>query len=244
MFSPFFILHDKEESLAPAIIVAESRKRRWEGLNQVLEISKHAKPRGDYSYVVWEQVRKYFPITRAPIGNVPSQELPEPKLAALATYLSYASICFPAITEGREDTRLHFIAPVLIIVCAHFNGDVEILAEEDIDGNRIRAHGHFEFVLKRGSQRICIVEAKKEQILQGKTQSLLGCEALCDVEGLPVTYGISTNFLEWCFLKNEADKITEQLLTSARQKSIHGKNPSIIAKKKYHRNSVEARYHI
>jgi hypothetical protein len=38
---------------------------------------------------------------------------------------------------------------------------------------------------------------------------------LCDVEELSVTYGISTNFLEWFFLKNEADIITEQVLTVA-----------------------------
>lgn len=41
----------------------------------------------------------------------------------------------------------------------------------------------------------------------------MGCEALCDVEELSVSYGIATNFLEWCFLKNEADKVTEEMLT-------------------------------
>jgi hypothetical protein len=209
-------MNDKELS-APAIIVAEARKRRWERLNEVLENSKQAKIRDDgqrlvgYSYVDWEQVKDIFPpVSFAPIGDGPSRELPQPDLEALYTYLSYASICFRSIYHGCEAKRLHFIAPVLIVVCAHFKGDVEILAEEDIIGKRVRAHGHFEFVLKRGDRRICIVEAKKEKIEQGITQSLLGCESLCDIEGLPVTYGISTNFLEWCFLKNEADKITEE----------------------------------
>eukprot|EP01033_Poteriospumella_lacustris_P008498 gene8498-6141_t len=92
-------------------------------------------------------------------------------------------------------------------------GDVQILAEEEIEGNRVHAHGRFEFLLKRGGKRICIVEAKKDDILQAKTQSLVGCESLCDVEELSVTYGIATNYLVWCFLKNEADKVTEEMLT-------------------------------
>ena len=58
-----------------------------------------------------------------------------------------------------------------------------------------------------------MVEAKKEDILQGKTQSLIGCESLCDVENLAVSYGIATDYIVWCFLKNEADKVTEEMLS-------------------------------
>ena len=87
------------------------------------------------------------------------------------------------------------------------------MAEEDIEGARIHTHCNFEFVLKRGMNRICIVEAKKGNILRGETQSSVGCECLCDGEDLPVSYGIATNYLEWCFLKDEAEKITEEMLT-------------------------------
>ncbi len=86
------------------------------------------------------------------------------------------------------------------------------MTEEEVEGFRVHSHCHFEFVLKRGNKRICIVEAKKDDLLQGKTQSLIGCESLCDVDDLPVTYGIATNYLAWVFLKNEADKITEEML--------------------------------
>jgi hypothetical protein len=87
----------------------------------------------------------------------------------LHKYLSYAAVCFGSISEGHEAKRVHFIAPIIIIVCSFFGGDIQILTEEDIDGNRVHAHGHFEFVLKRAQKRICIVEAKKDDILQGKT---------------------------------------------------------------------------
>lgn len=196
-----------------------SRKKRWDDLNNVLDINKQARRRKDggkslsYSYANWEQVKHFFPIITGSVGEAPAAGLPEPLLAALHQYLSFATLCFGSISEGHEAKRVHFIAPIIIIVCAYFKGNVQILAEEDIEGNRVHAHGHFEFVLKRGDKRICIVEAKKDDLLQGKTQSLVGCESLCDVEELGVAYGIVTNYLEWCFLKNEADKVTEEMLT-------------------------------
>ena len=199
--------------------VGTSRKRRWDGLNEVLHINKKAKTRDDvqsslaYSYASWEQVKNFFPVVVGRLATTSGDGLPDTLLSALHGYLSCAAICFGSISEGHEAKRVHFIAPIIIIVCSYFNGNIQILAEEEIVGNRVHAHGHFEFVLKRLDKRICIVEAKKDNILQGKTQSLIGCEALCDVDNLPVSYGIATNYLEWCFLKNEADKITEEMLT-------------------------------
>ena len=32
-------------------------------------------------------------------------------------------------------------------------------------------------------------------------------------DDLSVSYGIATNYLEWCFLNDEADKVTEEMLT-------------------------------
>jgi hypothetical protein len=165
-----------------------------------------------YSYANWEQVQEFFPVVpgklQATVGG-----LPQDRLNALHQYLQFATNCFGSITEGHEAKRVHFIAPIIITVCSFFNGDVQILAEEEIEGNRVHAYGHFEFVLKRKNKRICIVEAKKEDILQGKTLSLIGCESLCDVENLAVCYGIATDYIAWCFLKDEADKVTEEMLS-------------------------------
>lgn len=204
--------------------MGEKRKRRWEQLNAVLDINKKAKTRDDglkstgYSYVSWKQIEGIFHVVLGAVnpysasssaGHTISDEM----LDALVNYLSLASICFGSITAGHEAKRVHFIAPVIIIVCSAFNGDIQILAEEDIDGNRVHAHGHFEFVLKRGDKRVCIVEAKKDDLEQGKTQSLVGCESLSDVENLETVYGIATNYLEWLFLKSDSDQVTEEMLT-------------------------------
>jgi hypothetical protein len=203
--------------------ICENRKRRWDGLNAVLDINKKAKHKDGrmslgYSYANWEQVKEYFHLEVGTLPTASGEGLPQSLLTALHQYLSFATICFGSISEGHEAKRVHFIAPIIIIVCSYFNGDIQILAEEEIEGNRVHAHSHFEFVLKRRDKRICIVEAKKDDILQGKTQSLVGCESLCDVEDLSVSYGIATNYLEWCFLKDEADKITEEMLTVSLEK--------------------------
>ena len=166
-------------------------------MNAVLDINKKARTKDGhmfvgYSYANWEQVKGFFHLVTGNLQTTTGDGLPQLLLTALHQYLSYATICFGPITEGNEATRVHFIAPIIIIVCSFC---------------------HFEFVLKRGDKRICIVVAKKDDILQGKTQSLVGCESLCDVEDLSVAYGIATNYLEWCFLKDEADKVTEEMLT-------------------------------
>ena len=48
---------------------------------------------------------------------------------------------------------------------------------------------------------------------QGMAQSLLGCEALADVEQLPVVYGIVTNYLEWIFFRSETEGIYQHQAT-------------------------------
>ncbi|CAK4685148.1 unnamed protein product [Aphanomyces euteiches] len=64
-----------------------------------------------------------------------------------------------------------------------------------MEGDYVKAHGHFEFVLRRGEKKVCIVEAKKDDLLQGMAQDLLGCE------------GIVTNYVQWNFLRNLNDRI-------------------------------------
>jgi hypothetical protein len=66
-------------------------------------------------------------------------------------------------------------------VCFLFNGDAQIEVEEDLDGDFLKAHGHFEFVLRRGDKRVCIVEAKKDDMGQGMAQDLLGCEVAAEI---------------------------------------------------------------
>ena len=79
--------------------------------------------------------------------------------------------------------------------------------EEDLKGKRVNAHGHFEFTLKRGPIRICIIEAKKHDFEQGMAQDLLGCEVAADLDKSQVVYGVVTNFERWIFIKNRDEGI-------------------------------------
>jgi hypothetical protein len=55
-------------------------------------------------------------------------------------------------------------------VCCLFEGNVRILVEESLVGRNIKATGNFEFILQREGKRICVVEAKKDDIEQGLWQ--------------------------------------------------------------------------
>lgn len=128
----------------------------------------------------------------------------------LLQYLSYATKCFGDVSSGKESKRLHFIAPILIFVCILFNGEVEIVVEEDLSGKFVKAHGHFEFMLRRGKKTICIVEAKRDDVDQGLAQDLVGCEVAAELGGLHVVYGIVTNYIQWTFLCSQDDKIERE----------------------------------
>ena len=114
------------------------------------------------------------------------------------------------IVFGKEAKLLHFIAPVLICVCILFNGDVDIVVEDELAGSFVRAHGFFEFMLRRGNKAICIVEAKKDDFEQGIAQDLVGCEVAAEVGGLDIVYGIVTNYVQWVFLRSLNDKVEKE----------------------------------
>lgn len=103
---------------------------------------------------------------------------------------------------------MQFIAPIIVSVCSLHDG-VTIVFESDLNGKRLQVNGHFEIMIKKGNKRICIVEAKKEDMDQGLCQVLLGCEAAVDVDDLQVAYGISTTYAEWAFMKLE---VSSQLI--------------------------------
>ena len=181
------------------------RKQRWIELNGVLErYTKKSKTNDSSGYIEWHHVKSVFNLTkyvqsRRSIDNV--------QLDFLARYLSYTTKCFGDITTGKDAKRLHFIAPILICVCSLFNGDVDIVAEDELVGNFVNAHGHFEFMLRRGNKAICIVEAKKDDLEQGMAQDLVACEVAAEVGGLDVVYGIVTNYVPWNFLRSLNEKI-------------------------------------
>jgi hypothetical protein len=152
------------------------------------------------SDVSWRKILKIYRSVQGTVNSSTSSSnnnyISDELLDVLVNYLSYASISFGSITTAA---RIHFIGPVIAIVCSSFNGDVQILADVNIHGSRVHAHCHFEFVLKRGDKRVCIVEAKKDDIEQGKAQCLLGCESLSDSDNLETVYGFRQIIWNGCF---------------------------------------------
>jgi hypothetical protein len=186
------------------------RKQRWIELNEILEANSKKSKTNDstaYSYVSWNQVKTVF----NPTNYVqPRRNIDDAHLSFLAQYLLITTKCFGDITTGKEAKRLHFIAPVLICVCILLDGDVDIVVEEDLVGNFVKAHGRFEFMLRRGNKAVCIVEAKKDDVEQGMAQDLVGCEVAAEVGGLDIVYGIVTNYIQWNFLRSLNDKVEKE----------------------------------
>jgi hypothetical protein len=192
------------------------RRNRFKRLNPILEeIARKKARKGSheefdflgtaYSAVQWNDIEEVYAPSRI-FYHQPKISLDDEKLVIVYKYMELASKCFGDITTGKEAKRLHFIAPILVLVCSHFD-DVEILVEHDVNGIHIKTKGHFEFVLKRGNKKVCIIEAKKDNLEQGMAQNLLGCEAIADIEDLDCALGIVTNYKEWIFLRNYSNKI-------------------------------------
>ena len=153
----------------------------------------------------------YDPITHGYIQTV--KEVPQETMDLLHNYIVTLTRRLSSVTTGKESQRLHFIAPILVYVSDLFGSQdsIQIVMEEDLNGVNVKANGHFEFMLKRNNKRICIVEAKKDDILQGMVQDLVGMEVASDLDNLDTVYGLVTNYIEWMFLKSQNDKIGKHL---------------------------------
>ena len=127
------------------------------------------------------------------------------QLRFLAQYLSITITCFGDITTGKDGKCLHFIAPVLICACILFDGDVDFVVEEDLVWNFVKPHGHFEVMLRRGSNTVCIVQAKKDDFEQGIAQDLVRCKVATEVGRQDIDHGIVTNYDQWNFLRSLDD---------------------------------------
>ena len=201
---------------------SEEKRKRWEELNAILiqaEIDaaeksgkKNLKESSAYSSLNWSLIAPvYDPIMHGYIQTV--KEVPQATMELLHNYLVTLTRRLSSVTTGKESQRLHFIAPILVYVSDLFGSQdsIQIVMEEDLNGVNVKANGHFEFMLKRNNKRICIVEAKKDDILQGMVQDLVGMEVASDLDNLDTVYGIVTNYVQWIFLKSQNDKIGKHL---------------------------------
>jgi hypothetical protein len=184
------------------------RKRRWIELNKILEGVAEEFDTDDSiacSHVTWNQVKHVFNVKKYVQER---RTIDEAQLSSIiAQYLSITTRCFGGITTGKEAKRLYFIAPILFSVCMLFDGDVDIVVEEDLVGNFVKAQGHFEFMLRRGNKAICIVLAKKDDIEQGMARDLVGCEVVAELKDLNTVYGIVTNYIQWNLLRSLDDRV-------------------------------------
>jgi hypothetical protein len=180
------------------------RQSRWDAINAVT-VSKRTKTFDAvaYSNVSWPLLKTiYAKEMEDYIQEYDTRALNVENVVIALTYLELCRVSLRHMLTGQEARRVHLIMPILVCVCASFDGDVKILIEEDVFGERVRVRVHFEFVLERKGKKVCVVEAKMDDFDQGLAQNLLGCDAVADVEDADVVYGIVTNYLDWIFIRS------------------------------------------
>lgn len=191
------------------------RLERWNKINSILARNNKKKARTNedgfttpYSSSRWTAVGPVFDDDRVKYVEA-IRPIPANDLEVLSKVLTWIMKCFEWTlidVKDNEAKPLHVIAPILWAV-VQLLPDVKIFIEENLDGNHIDAHGHFEFVLMRGNKRVCIVEAKEEKFKQGMAQALLGCEVAADLDHSHEVYAVVTNVEKWIFLKSLDEEI-------------------------------------
>ena len=187
------------------------RLKLWDELNTDFTLAGITNKDGStpFSSITWPIVED----TLRPVYVKYQQDLkpiPADKFDLLIEWLSTIYKCFGAQLTGsssnNEAKRVHLIAPIIWVVVSILDG-VTVDVERTIRGRRIKANGKFEFMLERQNKRICIVEAKKQDLDQGLAQDLVGCEVVADMDDSHEVYGIVTTFEKWIFLKSLDGKI-------------------------------------
>ena len=208
----YVVIPDEFQKLVPlnaraptgSIQALHPRQDRWDQLNVVLgRISASKEGSHDtawFSVGSWDDVVDLFDRYTTPFSLAVKPILPQ-DLEVLYNCLLSIQKCFGNPSTGNEAKCLYFIAPILVCVCQLLK-DVTIQVKETMRGERVKSNGKFEFVLCRGGKRVCIAEAKRGNMYQGRAQALLGCETLCDIENLSVVYCVITDFEAWHFVKS------------------------------------------
>ncbi len=201
---------------------SEERRKRWEELNPILiqakidaaenSGKKNLKESLACSSLNWSLISPVYQNILHEYVQ-PVKEVPQQTIELLHNYLVTLTRRSSSIITGNESQRLYFIAPILVYVSDLFGPEdsIQIVVEEDLNGINVKANGHFEFMLKRNNKRLCIVEAKKDDMEQGMVQNLVGMEVASDLDGLDTVYGLVTNYMQWMFLKSQNDKIEKHL---------------------------------
>lgn len=206
---------DQESHFPP-----ESRKRRWDQLNIALDAkAKEGKSSSAYSSISWSDVKNYLPMTDFIIEPT---VLDETTFETLFNYITLVNKCVRTL-EGKEAKRMFYIVPIIVAVCSTFE-DVEILVEDDLIGSQVHGHGRFEMIIKRGNLRICLVEAKKEDMEQGLAQCLVGAEVASELDKLEVVHGIVTTYETWHLTSSSSTGITRDRLTLTMEMAMPERN--------------------
>jgi hypothetical protein len=143
---------------------------------------------------MWNQVQPLFNLK---LYVQSENQIDETKLEHLANHLSYTTKVFGSVDTGQNVKRLYFIAPILICVCSLY-GDTELLVDKDLTGTSIKSDTHFDFMLRRGTNAVCLILAETDDLEQGMVNNFIGSEEAAEVYGLDQPRGmLFASYSKW-----------------------------------------------
>ena len=82
--------------------------------------------------------------------------------------------------------------------------------ESELVGRKVKAHGTFDFMIRRRGKIVGIVFAKRNMMEEGMIQCAIGCEVAAELEESDIVHGIVTDYIQWCLIRSSNDKIEFQ----------------------------------
>ena len=185
--------------------IDKNRMSRWLALNDFLRKNNLVNKENSTPFSSIK-VPVDIPMYKRIEYSEPIKDIGDEMMRMLQWYLECASKMF--LGRRNESSRLYFIGPILICIGSMLS-DVTLETEANVRGEIVRAHGRFDFLIRRGGTRIGLVEAKKCDIDQGITQAVVGCEVVAEIERTDIVYAIVTDSDRWVFLRSTNEEILE-----------------------------------
>ncbi|DBA04968.1 TPA: hypothetical protein N0F65_006970 [Lagenidium giganteum] len=137
--------------------------------------------------------------------------IPSDDLTVLSTMLKWTMTCYQGTLidykDENEVKNLYVIAPVLHAVGQLVPG-LSVDVNENVDGIHVDCHAYFDFVIKSGNRKVCVVQAKGEIFNNAVVQALLGCEVVAHRDDCHEVYAVVTNAQKWIFLRSLDENVS------------------------------------
>ncbi|KAG9410525.1 hypothetical protein AC1031_018564 [Aphanomyces cochlioides] len=163
-------------------------------------------PSPEFTVIPCDFVTSMFHKYKIIVGKLPTKEIQPVDVRALYTNVQLHARAMGDLHSFKDRKLRLFIAPIITHVSS-LVPDTKVLVNDTVAGERVHAKLQFDFVARRGTRRVCIVEVNKCQIFEVVAKVLVGCDALAETEQSAAVCGIAVLDDEWVIYKRDDHRI-------------------------------------